>query len=223
MVGTRRPTAAGEQYARHLAGVLAKAGVAIASGGAEGIDTAAHLGALDVGGSTVVVAPSGFRRPYPEANAELFRQIVNAGGGFLSLVPADEPAIVSRFFCRNRILAALAHAVVLVESPWRSGARNATKHARNLGRAVFVVAHPPWNSRGRGWLTELALGARALGAPKEVLRYLAEQRLHPLPVGGGPPSPPPDEPPAAGRRAESASAHPAEIAGRTPIFGAGRK
>ena len=103
IVGTRYPSDDGEQYARHLAGVLAAEGVAILSGGASGIDTAAHRGALDVGGFTLVVAPSGFDRPYPEDNAELYAEIVARGGGFLSAVPPQVPATNDRFFLRNRL------------------------------------------------------------------------------------------------------------------------
>lgn len=186
IVGTRTPTLAGEQYARHLAGVLARQGIAILSGGAAGIDTAAHLGALDVGGVTVVVAPSGFDRPYPAQNRELFQRIVANGGAFLSSHAPDVPALESSFFPRNRLLAALAHLLIVAEAPCRSGARNAARHARALGRPRFVVAHPPWSSRGTGWLVELGLGAQVLDQPKRVLAALAQQGLHRVPLGASP-------------------------------------
>src|SRR6266849_4277344 len=76
IVGTRHPTTRGAEYARELAFELAQAGVAVLSGGAEGIDTEAHRGALAAGGVTVVVAPAGFEHPFPEQNAELFRAVV---------------------------------------------------------------------------------------------------------------------------------------------------
>ena len=196
IVGTRGPTLAGEQFARHLAGVLAREGVAILSGGALGIDTAAHRGALDVGGKTVVVAPSGYAHPYPSENAGLFQEIVARGGGFVSSHAPDVPAGTTSFFPRNRLLAAFAHLLIVAEAPCRSGARNAARHARALGRQVFVVPHAPWNSRAGAWLVELALGARVLDQPKRVLAALAELGLLWVPLGASSsePIPAPVEP-----------------------------
>lgn len=179
IVGTRFPTPDGEHYTRHLAGVLAAEGVAILSGGAVGIDSAAHQGALDVGGVTVVVAPAGFERAFPPENRALFREIVSSGGAYLSAT--DASASRSSFFLRNRILASLCHVIILAEAPYRSGARNATKFARSLSRAVFVVLQPPWNARGGGALAELALGARPLSGPRDILRELCALRQYPLP------------------------------------------
>lgn len=181
IVGTREPTAESAHFAEELALALASADIAVISGGAEGIDTCAHRGALAAGGCTVVVAAAGFERPYPEKNAELFRRVVSNGGAYLSLVPSEEPATSGAFFVRNSCLVALAHAVVVVEAPLRSGARNAAKHARQLGRPLFVVPHPPWNARGRGCAAELRLGARLLMSKKDLLKELDEQRQHSLP------------------------------------------
>jgi DNA processing protein len=178
IVGTRHPSPRSSEYAHELAGELAEAGVAVLSGGAEGIDTQAHRGALAVGGTTVVVAPAGFDHPFPEGNAELFREVVARGGAYLSLVEAHVPANPGVFFRRNACLMALAHVVVIVESPIRSGARNAAAHARRLGRPYFVVAYPPWHCNGHGCLAELRLGARPLMAVKDLFKALAEQNLH---------------------------------------------
>ncbi|HEY3664980.1 MAG TPA: DNA-processing protein DprA, partial [Polyangiaceae bacterium] len=162
IVGTRYPSLRGAMYARTLAKELARAGVVVISGGAKGIDTAAHRGALAVGGVTVVVAPAGFERPFPKDNRALFQQVVDSGGAYLSLVEAYTPANQGAFFVRNGCLVALAHVVVVVESRIRGGARNAAAHARRLGRPLFVVAAPPWHVNGRGCLAELLLGARPL-------------------------------------------------------------
>jgi DNA processing protein len=216
LVGTRRPSRDALAYARHLAGALAQAGCVIASGGAAGIDTAAHEGALDVGGVTLVVAPSGFMKPFPEANRALFARVVESGGAYLSLVRPHVVATRPRFFARNRVLVALCHVVVMVQAPWRSGARNAMKHARELGRTAFVVTHPPWCSRGSGAVLELGLGARPLSGPRDVLRVLAAQRVHPIDLGPGrPPAPLPHEPAPAAIDAESDTGHPPEIAAGT--------
>jgi DNA processing protein len=178
IVGTRHPTVAYARFAHDLARDLAEAGVAVLSGGAKGIDTEAHRGALAAGGVTVVVAPAGFERPFPERNAQLFHQIVAAGGAYLSLPEPNCPATRGIFFARNACLVALAHLVVVIESPIRSGARNAAAHARRLGRPLFVVPVPPWHANGRGCLAELNLGARVLISVKDLLKALRAQNLH---------------------------------------------
>jgi DNA processing protein len=178
VVGTRHPTPRGAEYARTLARDLARAGIAVLSGGAEGIDTEAHRGALSAGGVTVVVAPAGFERPFPEKNAELFREVLAGGGAYLSLVEGSRVATQAAFFPRNACLVALAHIVVVVESPIRSGARNASAYARRLGRPLFVVPQAPWEPKARGCLAELRLGARVLISVKDLFRALADQNLH---------------------------------------------
>jgi DNA processing protein len=183
IVGTRYPSPAGRRYARTLARELAQEGVAVLSGGALGIDAAAHRGALDAGGITVVVAPSGWERPSPKEHRLLFRRAVQTGGAHVSLVPATAPAIPANYFARNAVLAALAHVVVVVEAPFRSGARNTARTARELGRPLFVCAAPPWHDAGHGCTLEVRLGARPLLSTKDILRQLVEQRAHPVPMG----------------------------------------
>ncbi|HEX3777702.1 MAG TPA: DNA-processing protein DprA [Polyangiaceae bacterium] len=178
IVGMRSPSERGAKYAHKLAGELAAAGVVVISGGAEGIDTAAHRGALDAGGATVVVAPAGFERPFPKENALIFQEVLDRGGAYLSLVEGDVPATRSAFFPRNAVLVALAHVVVVVESCCRGGARNAAAYARRLGRPLFAVPYPPWHKKGRGCVAELLLGARPLRGAKDLLKALAAQNLH---------------------------------------------
>jgi DNA processing protein len=148
------------------------------------------------------VAPAGFERPYPAENAVLYHRILAGGGAYLAVHEPTRPAKLGAFFERNALLVALAHAVVLVEAPFRSGARNAAQHARQLGRPLWVVPSAPWNARGRGCIHELQLGARALLSYQDVLRSLGEQRLYPIAVGksgplsvAGPPEPTPGERP----------------------------
>jgi len=178
IVGTRHPTDEYASFAFKLAYDLAKAGVAVLSGGAKGIDTEAHRGALAAGGVTVVVAPAGFERPYPEQNADLFRQVIAAGGAYLSLFEANCPATQAIFFARNACLVALAHLVVVVEAPIQSGALNAAAHARRLGRPLFVVPASPWQSNALGSLAELRRGAKLLLSVKDLLKALRDQNLH---------------------------------------------
>jgi len=184
VVGTRHPSPEGLAFTRSFAAELATAGVAILSGGAEGIDTAAHEGALDVSGVTMVVAPGGFNRPFPEKNAPLFQRVVEAGGAYLSLRADDMAADQAIFFARNAFLVALAHVVVVTQLPFRSGAANAAKWARQLGRPLFVVPHSPWVPEGVGAIQELRRGALPLDRAKEVLMLLRSMGLHPLPPSG---------------------------------------
>jgi DNA processing protein len=181
VVGTREPSGAALGYARALSSWFAERGVAIVSGGAKGIDGAAHRGALDGAGATLVVAASSFDRPFPVEHRRLFERVVARGGGYLSSFELGVEARRHQFLDRNALLVALCHALVVVEAPLRSGARNAAKWARQLGRPCFVVPSPPWNERGRGCIAELQLGARPLGAPEEVMQLLEQQALHPMP------------------------------------------
>jgi len=180
IVGTRRPTPEAWRFARDLSYELALAGVAILSGGAEGIDTAAHRGALAARGVTVVIAPAGYDAPFPEENAALFRRIVASRGAYVSLVADDRAAHPATFFPRNACLAALAHALVVVQAPFRSGARNAAAWARRLGRPLLVVPSAPWVEEGRGCILELRRGAVVCDSARSVLKTLSEQGLVPI-------------------------------------------
>jgi DNA processing protein len=180
IVGTRRASAAGLNFTRGFAAELAAAGVAILSGGAEGIDTAAHEGALEAGGVTVVVTAAGFEHPFPAKNAALFARVLEAGGAYLSLFADEVRAKRPAFFARNACLVALAHAVVVTQAPFVSGAANAAKWARRLGRPVFIVPHSPWVREGSGAVQELRRGGRPLDRPREVLKFLRETGLHAL-------------------------------------------
>lgn len=175
IVGTRKASPEALEFAKSLAGDLARQGIAVLSGGAVGIDTAAHIGALDAGGVTVVVAPSSIDRPYPPENAPLFTRIVEQGGAVLSAYESDTPALPYRFFHRNTLLAAMSHALVVVETRFRGGARNAASAARRLGRPVLAVPAAPWTKSGAGCILELKAGARAAASVADVFDVLEFQ------------------------------------------------
>lgn len=184
IVGTRTPTKEAYAYTQALASELAQAGVVVVSGGALGIDTAAHEGALRAGAGTLVVAPSSFDCPYPEQNRGLFHRVVERGGGYLTFF--DTPTVARRhvFFARNALMVSLCATLVIVQAPLRSGARNAALWARTLGRPYWVVPHSPWCMRGSSSVAELRLGGRPLATAKELRSWLTEQRLHAVPHGG---------------------------------------
>jgi len=138
IVGSRRPTAIGKEVAADLARCLASVGVMTVSGGAFGIDTAAHRGTLDAGGRTVAVLGSGIDDPHPRGNRSLFADIESTGT-LVSEYPPGVPAEPFRFPARNRLIAALSRGVVVVEGAAKSGARISAEHAIDLGLDVFAV------------------------------------------------------------------------------------
>jgi DNA processing protein len=186
IVGTRRASPEALAWTRQTAAELARAGVAILSGGAKGIDTAAHQGALDAGGVTVVVTPAGFDHPYPPENGGLYRRILETGGAYLSLYPDNIVASQPHFFARNACLVALSHAVVVAQTRYRGGATNAAKWARLLDRKLFIVPHSPWVEPGSGSAQELRRGGEPLDRAQDVLTFLANARHHPLGLGSPP-------------------------------------
>jgi len=159
IVGTRRADEEALDFAYELGRDAAINGRVVVSGGAVGIDRAAHEGAIDGGGPTVVVLPTGLDAPYPAANHDLFARAIDAGC-LLTEVPDGADAQPGRFLTRNRLVAALGRATVVVQAPARSGALSTAGLARKLGRGVFVVPASPWDSRGSGNLRLLCRGAR---------------------------------------------------------------
>lgn len=171
IVGTRQPTPAAERYAFQLARELAEAGWVIWSGGAAGIDRQAHEGALDAGGTTVLVAGGGLDRPYPPQSADLFARVAERGA-LLSLVPDGVAPQRWAFLARNSVLAALTEATVVVECPLKSGARSAAAAARKLGKPVWIGAQAPWSPFVEAVREETRLGARVLWRGAEILEAL---------------------------------------------------
>lgn len=139
VVGTRRPTPYGLDIARTLARDLALAGVTVVSGLATGIDAAAHMGALAAGGRTVAVLAGGVDVPMPPRNRPLCSEILASGGSVVSEQPPGAPSLRNRYLERNRIIAGLSSAVVVVQAGYRSGARNTANWALDFGRDLFAV------------------------------------------------------------------------------------
>jgi DNA processing protein len=174
MVGARAPSAAGERFARTLARELAEVGVSVISGLALGIDAASHAGALDGGGRTVAVLGCGIDRDYPRRNAALAARIAAAGAIVSEWGAGVEPA-PWRFPVRNRIVAALAQATLVVEATRRSGALITADHALAIGRDVLAVPSAPWLELGGGTLALMRAGAAPVGSAADVLDALGVQ------------------------------------------------
>ena len=141
IVGARASTAYGDGIARALAGDLAAAGWTSVSGGAFGIDAAAHRGALAAGGATVCVLAGGVDVPYPRAHDTLLARI-RSSGLLVSEAPLGGAPMRQRFLTRNRLIAALTRGTVVVEVALRSGSRTTASEAAKLSRIVMAFPGP---------------------------------------------------------------------------------
>jgi DNA processing protein len=171
VVGTRMPTGRGIDTAFFLARDLAEAGVPVVSGLARGIDAAAHRGSLaaSTGGATYAVLPCGIDRIYPTGNRPLAAAILESGGGLVSEYPPGTDIRKYRFPERNRIIAGLCRACVVVEAPAKSGALITAEHALDEGRDVWVSADCLAGQRSAGIDRLEADGAPALGGAAQLL------------------------------------------------------
>ena len=217
IVGSRAAAPDAAEFAHDLASTLARLGVVVVSGGAVGIDGAAHRGALSVGGRTWVVAPTGHGAVFPERHAGLFEQV--AGGPGAMIWPfAPDYRHRSAFLARNRVLVALADAVVVVQAGFPSGALRAAAIARTLGRGLWVVPAPPWLEAYRGSRMLLDGGARPLLFVDAFLASLGvTAQPGPSPVRASPARPLNQSEAAALEATSSAPLHLDEIASRAAL------
>lgn len=142
LVGARASTDYGTRVASDLAAGLVDRRFAVVSGGAYGIDAAAHRGALAAGGTTVAVMAGGVDRLYPAGNRDLLERVLADGGAVVSEVPPGSMPSRTRFLQRNRVIAAVSGATVVVEAAWRSGSLSTAAHAARLNRPVGAVPGP---------------------------------------------------------------------------------
>jgi DNA processing protein len=185
IVGARACSGYGASVARSLARELAAAGLVVVSGLARGIDAEAHRGALEASGSTVAVLGCGIDRDYPAAHAELARRVAEAGLIVSEYAPGVEPA-PWRFPARNRLVAGISAATVVVEARERSGALITADLALEEGREVFAVPGEITSALAAGTNALLKLGAAPLTAAADVL---ASFGIEAEPAEGGEASP----------------------------------
>jgi len=168
VVGARASSGYGASVARSIGRELAAAGLVVVSGLARGIDSEAHRGALEASGTTVAVLGCGIDRDYPAAHAELARRIADSGLIVAEYAPGVEPA-PWRFPARNRIVAGLCAATVVVEARERSGALITADLALEEGREVFAVPGEITSALSAGTNALLKLGAAPLTRAADVL------------------------------------------------------
>ncbi|UTI63081.1 DNA-processing protein DprA [Paraconexibacter antarcticus] len=181
IVGTRRPLPEAEAFSRFLGRGMAAAGVTVVSGMAMGIDAAAHRGALEAGGPTVAVLACGPERAYPLSVAAVHRRLVAEQLVVSELPPGTTPWRWA-FPARNRIIAALGRATVVVEAAERSGSLITADFAADLGRDIGAVPGRAGSPRTRGSNQLLAQGAAVILEPADALDLVLGEGRAPLPA-----------------------------------------
>ena len=172
IVGTRFPTGYGRSTAVALAEGLVRAGYVVVSGMARGIDTAAHTSALASGGRTAGVLGHGIDSVYPPENRGLFRRVREEGGLLITeMMPGERPK-AGNFPRRNRLIAALSRAVVVVEMGLKSGAQHTVGFALELGREVMAVPGPIGAGTSAGTNQLIKEGARMVTSVDDILEEL---------------------------------------------------
>jgi DNA processing protein len=168
MVGSRQTTHYGIETARKLAYQLAYVGVTVVSGGARGIDTAAHQGALSAKGRTIAVLGTGINLIFPTENVELFERIA-ANGAVITQFPFNRPADKQSFPIRNRIVAGMTLGTVVVEANLSSGALITANFATEYGRQVFAVPGRIDSPRSKGCHDLIKKGAKLCEGAEDIL------------------------------------------------------
>ncbi len=188
IVGARNASLAGVKLARAFAAALGREGYAVASGMARGIDAAAHEGALSTG--TIAVLAGGIDKPYPPENRGLYEAIPVHGGAVMTEMPFGWEPRARDFPRRNRLIAGLAHGLVVVEAARRSGSLISARLAGEMGRLVFAVPGSPLDPRAAGTNGLLKDGALLVTDADDILAHVA-----PLLGRAVPPADALDEPP----------------------------
>jgi DNA processing protein len=191
MVGSRAATGYGAHVAGEIAADLGERGWAVVSGGAYGVDAAAHRGALATEAITIAVLACGVDFPYPAGHAELFSGIAAQGLVVSEWPPGRRPARM-RFLIRNRVIAALTCGTVIVEAGERSGALNTARHAADLGKPLMAVPGPVTSAQSAGCHRIIReWGATCVTCAADIIELLSPISVTDAlaPASGSPPGP----------------------------------
>jgi len=179
IVGTRKASGQGLELAGRIAYELASQCLAIVSGLAQGIDGAAHKGALEAHGITIAVLGSSLeeRFLFPGSHLRLAKDIINAGGALVSEYEKNQPALRYHFVARNRIISGLSLGVVVVESPLKGGSLITAQFAKAQKRLVFAVPGSPFSNNARGTNALIKQGAMLVENATDILEVLKKKKL----------------------------------------------
>lgn len=185
IVGSRRASTYGMTTTRKLAAALAGQGLAVVSGLARGIDTAAHEGVLQGGGRTVAILGCGVDVVYPPENRSLYNELVEQGGLVSEFALGTRPA-PEHFPRRNRIISGICRGVLVVEATEKSGSLITAQYALEQGRDVFAVPGNITSAGSRGTNLLIKQGARLVESVEDIVEELAPGRPRPLSAVAGP-------------------------------------
>ena len=177
VVGSRKYTSYGKRAVEKLVYPLSKAGLTIISGLALGIDTLAHMAALEAGGRTIGVLGCGLNQIYPAANYNLATEIVKRGGAIISEFPLGMPALKQNFAIRNRIIAGLSLGTLVIEAGLESGTLLTAKSALDYNREVFAVPGSIFEENSAGPHKLIKSGAKLISEAQDVLEELNLENL----------------------------------------------
>lgn len=172
IVGSRKVSTYGRSVTEKLAGELAKQGVVIISGLALGVDSIAHQAALDAGGRTIAVLPTGLDHIYPASHTHLARKIVESGGALVTEYPFETPVMKHQFLARNRIISGLSYGVIVTEAAAHSGSLNTANFALEQGREVMAVPGNITSLLSAGTNNLIKSGATPITCVQDVLDTL---------------------------------------------------
>ena len=169
IIGSRNCTEKGKKLAEKFASELSYQGLAIASGMAKGIDTAAHIGTIKVKGKTIEVLGNGFNHIFPKENTKLYQKIIETGGLIVSEYSPETKPSSNLFLERNRIVSGLSIGILVIEAAYRSGTSVTAKLAKEQNRKIFVIPHEIEDAHGRGTNQLIRKGATLVTSTKEII------------------------------------------------------
>lgn len=168
IVGSRDASEYGKKFAAQFASSIARSNITIVSGMAVGVDSVAHKNSIDKVGKTIAVMGSGFNNIFPKENEDLFKEIIEKGGLVISEHSPNTKPNLKSFPFRNRIIAGLSMAVLVVEAKFRSGSSVTARYAFEQNKQVFCLPHSLEDTNGVGTNNLLKTGAKLITKPQEI-------------------------------------------------------